>query len=693
VQAAQQDFSATMPPASDAPIVDHAVHYASSHGWRVFPVPLGTKKSHKSAAQSGGRKWGQTIDADEIRNDFRRWPDANVGIVCGEGSKIFVVETDTADGHGDGVDGAAELAKLEARHGALPATLEAMSPSGSVHRYFNHPGVDIKVKTSTSEIGPGIDVRGDGGMVLGVPSVKPDKGVYTWRNDLAIADAPQWLLDKVVVAEKPVVAATAVDERSITERALATISRPSAPPPSTTFKAIAGQPYVEAAVRGEYDAVASIPSEGFQNDQLNVSSMKLGKYVAGGLISEQQVVDVMMQACATNGLLAETGHYGCMATIESGLKFGMTQPKGIPEQKVDNVLPFPGGAAPDANAAPPQLIYSSPDFLADFTPPDYLIDGIVQRRFVYSLTAPTGTGKTAIALTLAAHVALGRSIGSVRVEKGRVLYLAGENPDDIRMRWLASAEKLGFDLETIDVYFLPGVFKISEIYGRINDEISKIGPVALVIVDTTAAYFEGQDENANVQMGDHARIIRSLVTLPGGPTSMAISHPVKNATPENMVPKGGGSFLNEIDGNLICSKVDSVVTLHWCVKHRGPEFTPLQFELHTVTTDRLRDSRGRFIPSVVAVPLSDRERQHAEAGSRQDEDRLLLEIDNDRRHNMVELAMVMNWTMQDGKPYKVKVKRVADRLQAAKLVTSARGIYTTTPAGKKEAKRLKEVER
>ena len=33
-----------------------------------------------------------------------------------------------------------ELAKLEAQHGPLPATLEAMSPSGSVHRYFNHPG-------------------------------------------------------------------------------------------------------------------------------------------------------------------------------------------------------------------------------------------------------------------------------------------------------------------------------------------------------------------------------------------------------------------------------------------------------------------------------------------------------------------------------------------------------------------------
>jgi hypothetical protein len=51
---------------------------------------------------------------------------------------------------------------------------------------------------------------------------------------------------------------------------------------------MANRPYVDAVLSGEYDAVASIPSEGFQNDQLNVSSMKLGKRVAAGLISEQE---------------------------------------------------------------------------------------------------------------------------------------------------------------------------------------------------------------------------------------------------------------------------------------------------------------------------------------------------------------------------------------------------------------------
>jgi hypothetical protein len=55
------------------------------------------------------------------------------------------------------------------------------------------------------------------------------------------------------------------------------------------------------------------------------------------------------------------------------------------------------------------LIKSSSAFIKGFIPPDYLIDGILQRRFIYSLTAPTGGGKTAIALCLSASVGVANS--------------------------------------------------------------------------------------------------------------------------------------------------------------------------------------------------------------------------------------------------------------------------------------------
>ena len=65
-------------------------------------------------------------------------------------------------------------------------------------------------------------------------------------------------------------------------------------------------------------------------------------------------------------------------------------------------------------------------------------------------------------------IALGHPIGSREVQSGRVLYFAGENPDDIRMRWIALAPHLDFDVKKIEVSFIPGTFKISELFKRIE---------------------------------------------------------------------------------------------------------------------------------------------------------------------------------------------------------------------------------
>ena len=54
----------------------------------------------------------------------------------------------------------------------------------------------------------------------------------------------------------------------------------------------------------------------------------------------------------------------------------------------------------NTNGIPP--IPSAAEFMAGFEPPDYIIDGIIQRCRLYALTSPTGHGKTAVALYMAA---------------------------------------------------------------------------------------------------------------------------------------------------------------------------------------------------------------------------------------------------------------------------------------------------
>jgi energy-coupling factor transporter ATP-binding protein EcfA2 len=279
--------------------------------------------------------------------------------------------------------------------------------------------------------------------------------------------------------------------------------------------------------------------------------------------------------------------------------------------------------AGDGPVPPGRIIKSSREFVAGFVPPDYSIDGLVQRRFIYSFTGATGSGKTSILLLLAALMAQEKPLGSRRIKSGRVLYLAGENPTDVQMRWIAMGDVMGFDPNTMDVHFIPGVFNILTIEEQIRAECDKLGGLDLVIVDTSAAYFTTDNENDNKQMGDHARMLRRFTTYPGEPSVIVASHPVKNATSDNLLPRGGGAFIAEMDGNFAGIKRDNTVELHWHGKFRGPDFAPIQFVLKTVTSEKLKDSEGRLIPTVGADVLTDQGHEKLQAEARKDEDLVL----------------------------------------------------------------------
>ena len=213
-----------------------------------------------------------------------------------------------------------------------------------------------------------------------------------------------------------------------------------------------------------------------------------------------------------------------------------------------------------------------------------------------------------------------------------------------------------------------------------------LGGVSLVIIDTTAAYFEGDDENNNVQAGKHARMQRSLVNLLGGPTVLALCHPVKNAQDDNLLPRGGVAYLNEVDGNLTGQNNNNVVQLHWQGKFRGADFAPLSFQLRTVTHERLKDSKNRLIPTVVASYLSAAREQELARVARSNEDQLLAALATNERASLTDLAKAVGWFMKDGQPHKMMIKRTIEKLKNYKLVSDGRDGPVLTDAGKKALK-------
>ncbi len=358
-----------------------------------------------------------------------------------------------------------------------------------------------------------------------------------------------------------------------------------------------------------------------------------------------------------------------------------------PELKAENENREP----PKAAGAKPKAITikSSKEFVAGFVAPDYVVVGLLQRRFFYSLTGQTGAGKTAITLMLAACVALGRPFTGKATKKTRVLYLAAENADDVRMRWIAFARCFDFDIDSIDVYFVEGVFSLSNSMKQLQEEADRQGgEFGLVIVDTGPTFFGGSDENDNKQLGDHARMLRQLCeTIPGRPSVVANCHPIKNATENQLIPRGGGAFIAEVDGNLSCCKNDSTVELHWQGKFRGPDFAPTHFLIKTVTEPKLKDSDGRLIPTVIAEHISEQAKEEIAAASRHDEDKVLSLIANNGSATLSTIANAMGWKLHSGDPNKVRAGRFIATLKGAKLIKETRaGRYKLTSEGEKALK-------
>lgn len=106
----------------------------------------------------------------------------NIGIVTGKISRITVLDIDS------------EEALAAARERGLPPTPSVKTARG-FHFYFAYKiGVGNFQKRADL---PGIDLRGDGGYVVGPPSVHESGSVYEWADgQLPFADLPEWVTHK-----------------------------------------------------------------------------------------------------------------------------------------------------------------------------------------------------------------------------------------------------------------------------------------------------------------------------------------------------------------------------------------------------------------------------------------------------------------------------------------------------------------
>jgi len=325
---------------------------------------------------------------------------------------------------------------------------------------------------------------------------------------------------------------------------------------------------------------------------------------------------------------------------------------------------------------------SAADFSDEYVPLAYTIEPLLRSASIYTLTARTGAGKTAFLVIAALAVATGRAdILNREVHKGRVAYLACENPDDIRMRLKIAAYLLNIDLREIGerLIILDMRAKPEAVHAELK-RLAEQAPFALVIVDTLAAFFDGDNINDAVQGGNFMRRLRPLTQIAGLPSVVVAAHPVKNASEDSLVPYGSGAILNEVDGNLtLWKRTDTgIVSLHWQGKLRGIEFEALAFRFEITGCPEILDAKGREVLLPTMRPASE---ESAEERQRQ-------EIDGDRSLLRAMIATpgatIRDYADATGIP-RSSVGRKLKNLAKDKLVEQILDKWSVTPKGRKAA--------
>jgi hypothetical protein len=261
------------------------------------------------------------------------------------------------------------------------------------------------------------------------------------------------------------------------------------------------------------------------------------------------------------------------------------------------------------------------------------------------------------------------------------------------MRLIGMEDRMGFDRADLDLLIIDKVFDLEKNLDRIRKEVSDFGGnIGLVIIDTSAAMFQGDDDNNNVQALAHAKAQRRLCDLPGRPCVLPLVHPTKHVTKqEDLLPRGGGAYLNEVDGNLTAWAHDDRMTrLHWAGKIRGPDFEPIEFQMSVIHTSRLTDSKGRMLPTVMAKVLNDEAIAEAEEKTAFQNARLLSAIAARPDGSISQWARDCGWLLtaepgEERKPNKSLTHRVIKRLADNGYVKKTGAVYDITPAGKKAA--------
>lgn len=181
--------------------LEWAIRYVEGLGWS--PVPLWTVDECNAGActlhpcPNPGKhpriKWRQLdrVTTEQVRDWWGRWPQAGIGILTGARSAVDVIDIDPKHG--------GDYGALRAKYDGLPdqpTVLTGRLDDGrrGGHVYVTWPSVDSTNGFATDIGVPGVDYRGDGGLVVAPPTAHATGVSYEFTTSPpTVTSTPAWL--------------------------------------------------------------------------------------------------------------------------------------------------------------------------------------------------------------------------------------------------------------------------------------------------------------------------------------------------------------------------------------------------------------------------------------------------------------------------------------------------------------------
>jgi hypothetical protein len=483
----------SVPITRPADLLEAALSYAA-RAWRVIPLHNITESGcscKRPECESQGKHprvkdWPKdaTTDTEKIRGWWKMWPLANVGIATGLASGLCVIDVDVARGGDD------SLWVLQEELGKFPRTVESLTGGGGRHLLFDPRGA--VVGCSSDKLGPGVDVRGDGGLIVAPPSGHISGKCYIWEASSApglieLAPLPAGLV--ALLRQVPGTRVRSSDELLIPEGRR-----------NSTLAALAGV----------------MRRRAFSAPAIYLALSEENKTRCKPPLDEVEVRNIARS-------------------------YGRYQPG-------DPILGEPKSASGPQIWKPDDLI------AADLPEPESFLSTVLTRGEVALIAGRRGVGKTYLTLFMAQQIALGKPFGHMVTRPGRVLYLSQEMSEVAirkRIRKLFRPEALEEISKRLRILCKHQVRLDSDEGAEALAKLIGADRFDIAFIDALRDVKGGLKENSNDEMGTLMVRLRDAVAGPCNVCIVVLHH--KGKPGEHDTDRGGrgASALEDVPVDVI----------------------------------------------------------------------------------------------------------------------------------------------